>query len=198
MSGAEHNGRVAGGGPAAAGANPAGAPNAGSPATGAPAGVSPDAAAPSQPDSPLAQVAQITAERDDYLAQLQRLSADYQNFKRRTEDDRQAQINKGVSLVVESLLPVLDACDAAALQGSDEVNPVAQALLQALQKAGLERIAAVGAAFDPNEHEAVSTVSPDNAEQIVTEEFRTGYRFNGQVLRASMVKVGGSPAQSQT
>ncbi len=139
---------------------------------------------------------QATTERDEYLDQLQRAQADYQNFKRRNANERQAQIDKGVSLVVESLLPVLDACDAAALQGSSEVTPIAQALLQALGKAGLKRIDVMGAVFDPNEHEAVSNEPGDGAEhsesdeQVVTEEFRTGYRFNGQVLRASMVKVG--------
>ncbi len=168
------------------------APGAGAPTPGDPV---PDAETPA--NSPAEQaLAQTTAERDEYLDQLQRAQADYQNFKRRNATERQAQVDKGVSVVVESLLPVLDACDAAALQGSSEVTPIAQALLQALSKAGLERIDAVGAVFDPNEHEAVSHEPNEGgehseaAEQIVTEEFRTGYRFNGQVLRASMVKVG--------
>ena len=97
----------------------------------------------------------VTAERDDYVDQLQRQRAEFQNFRRRAEADRQQQVSAGVSRLADSLLPVLDGCDAAVAQGHDEVAPVAQSLMVALGKAGLERIEAVGVPFDPNEHEAV-------------------------------------------
>ena len=101
------------------------------------------------------QLAAVTTERDDYVDQLQRQRAEFQNFRRRVEADRQQQVSAGVSRLVDSLLPVLDGCDAAAAQGHDEVAPVAQSLMVALGNAGLERIEAVGVPFDPNEHEAV-------------------------------------------
>ncbi len=101
------------------------------------------------------QLAAVTTERDDYVDQLQRLRAEFQNFRRRVEADRQQQVSSGVGRLVDSLLPVLDGCDAAVAQGHDEVAPVAQSLMVALGKAGLERIEAVGVPFDPNEHEAV-------------------------------------------
>ncbi len=182
------------------------------------------------------QLAAVTTERDDYLDQLQRQRADFQNFRRRVEADRQKQVSAGVSRLVDSLLPVLDGCDAAVAQGHDQVAPVAQSLMVALGKAGLERIMAVGVPFDPNEHEAViveqrapdadagsraahagtdgsaasesatescgsdaATAGDDNGAggdpvqmlpvQMVTEELRSGYRFDGRVLRAAMVKV---------
>ena len=101
------------------------------------------------------QLAAVTTERDDYVDQLQRLRAEFQNFRRRVEADRQQRVSAGVGRLVDSLLPVLDGCDAAVAQGHDEVAPVAQSLMVALGKAGLERIEAVGVPFDPNEHEAV-------------------------------------------
>ena len=177
------------------------------------------------------RIAAIAAERDEYLDQLQRQRAEFQNFRRRATTDRQQQVSAGVSRLVDSLLPVLDGCDAAVAQGHDEVAPVAQSLMVALGKAGLERITAVGTPFDPNEHEAVivEQAPPDadagsaalNADtdgsvasegvtgsggsaaattgdhdgaggdtvQMVIEELRSGYRFDGRVLRAAMVKV---------
>ena len=168
----------------------------------------------------LAQLDATTAERDDYLDQLQRQRAEFQNFRKRVEAERHQQVSAGVSRLVESLLPVLDGCDAATAQGHSEVAAVGQSLLVALGKAGLERIDAVGEPFDPTQHEAVtieaapvpeSTASDDDAErtrdaaaagtdadgseltgeahQVVTAELRSGFRFDGRVLRAAMVKV---------
>ena len=162
----------------------------------------------------------VTAERDDYLDQLQRQRAEFQNFRKRVEAERRQQVSAGVSRLVESLLPVLDGCDAATAQGHDEVAAVGQSLMVALGKAGLERIDAVGEPFDPNQHEAVTieaapeprpAASDDDAgespaasatgadtgeselggeaRQVVTAELRSGFRFDGRVLRAAMVKV---------
>ena len=175
-----------------------------------------------------AQLETVTAERDDYLDQLQRQRAEFQNFRRRVEAERRQQVSAGVSRLVESLLPVLDGCDAATMQGHSEVAAVGQALMVALGKAGLERIDAVGEPFDPTQHEAVTieaapeedpgpdengsgngaasgetarpggagpTASGDPSDdrndhyQVVTEELRSGFRFDGRVLRAAMVKV---------
>lgn len=172
----------------------------------------------------LAQLDAVTAERDDYLDQLQRQRAEFQNYRKRVEAERRQQVSAGVSRLVESLLPVLDGCDAAAAQGHSEVTAVGQSLMVALGKAGLERIDAVGEPFDPTQHEAVTieqapaTPAPDEdadasdaddadsaaaaepddadalahadgARQVVTAELRSGFRFDGRVLRAAMVKV---------
>ena len=169
------------------------------------------------------QLEAMTAERDDYLDQLQRQRAEFQNFRKRVEAERHQQVAAGVGRLVESLLPVLDGCDAATAQGHSEVAAVGQSLMVALGKAGLERIDAVGEPFDPTQHEAVTieeapavseeredadapdveratsdTAAPsdtdalnpaDSARQLVTAELRSGFRFDGRVLRAAMVKV---------
>ena len=165
----------------------------------------------------LAQLDAVTAERDDYLDQLQRQRAEFQNFRKRVEAERRRQVSAGVSRLVESLLPVLDGCDAATAQGHSEVAAVGQSLMVALGKAGLERIDAVGELFDPTLHEAVTIEQapvlemdepaggddsetghaaagpadrePAAAGQMVSAELRSGFRFDGRVLRAAMVKV---------
>ncbi len=171
----------------------------------------------------LAQLDTVTAERDDYLDQLQRQRAEFQNYRKRVEAERRQQVYAGVSRLVESLLPVLDGCDAATAQGHSEVTAVGQSLMVALGKAGLERIDAVGEPFDPTQHEAVTIeqapaapapdegadasdleeaasgaampsdadapAHADGAPQVVTAELRSGFRFDGRVLRAAMVKV---------
>ena len=163
----------------------------------------------------LAQLDAVTAERDDYLDQLQRQQAEFQNYRRRVAAERRQQVSTGVSKLVESLLPVLDGCDAAAAQGHAEVTAVGQALMVALGKAGLERIDAVGEEFDPTQHQAVTIEEaptaavedtadgdeeadgaaedadggPAAGDQLVVEELRSGFRFDGRVLRAAMVKV---------
>lgn len=162
------------------------------------------------------QLDEVTAERNDYLDQLQRQRAEFQNFRKRVESERRQQVSAGVSRLVESLLPVLDGCDAATAQGHSEVAAVGQSLMVALGKAGLERIDAVGEPFDPTQHEAVTIEQAPAAEsgepatdgapetddaagetdgdaaaarQLVTAELRSGFRFDGRVLRAAMVKV---------
>ena len=99
------------------------------------------------------------------------------------------QIADGVSQLAEALLPVLDACDAAEAQGLEDVAPIKGSLETALQKYGLVRIEAVGAPFDPNQHEAVLHETGDGGEQVVVEELRPGYRWGQRVMRAAMVKV---------
>ena len=97
----------------------------------------------------------VIAQRDDVLEQMQRQRAEFQNYRRRVETERRQQVALGVSRLVESLLPVLDGCDAAAAQGHTEAAAVGQPLMLALSNAGLERIDAVGKEFDPTQHEAV-------------------------------------------
>ncbi|WP_419917050.1 nucleotide exchange factor GrpE [Candidatus Poriferisodalis sp.] len=138
----------------------------------------------------LPQLEAVMAERDDYLDQLQRQRAEFQNYRKRVEAERRQQVAAGVSRLVESLLPVLDGCDAATAQGHDEVAAVGQSLMVALGKAGLERIDSVGEPFDPTQHEAVTIEEAvDDAPQIVAAELRSGFRFDGRVLRAAMVQV---------
>jgi molecular chaperone GrpE len=93
--------------------------------------------------------------------------------------------------LVEKLLPVLDTADLAVSHGGgEEVKQVWTALLDTLEREGLERIEPSGGAFDPNLHDAVAH-EPGDGEQEVAEVLRAGYRWKGRVLRPAMVKVRG-------
>jgi molecular chaperone GrpE len=139
-----------------------------------------------------ADIAAIVAERDDYLDALRRLQADFENYKKRTLKQQTDHLERAAQGLVEKLLPVLDAADLAiAHGGSDDVAQLGQLLLDTLIKEGLEGIApGPGAAFDPNQHEAV-VHEPGEGEPEVVELLRAGYRWKGRLLRAAMVKVRG-------
>ncbi len=142
---------------------------------------------------------EVERERDDYLASLQRLQADFENYRKRVVRASDEAADRAAGSLVATLLPVLDAFDLAvahfaSLEG-DEGGALAQArslLLATLAKEGLERIDAVGVAFDPQVHDAVAHVEGDgDVDQHVDEVLRAGYRWRGGVLRPAMVRVKG-------
>ncbi|HEX7134688.1 MAG TPA: nucleotide exchange factor GrpE [Iamia sp.] len=143
----------------------------------------------------LDDVERLTAERDGYLDRWQRATADFENSKRRLQRDAEDASTRASGRLAEDLLPVLDACDAAIAHGETGVEPVFAALLQILEKNGLERIDPVGDVFDPTRHEAVmhEPAGPDDdpALALVSEVLRIGYAWKGRVVRAAMVKVRG-------
>lgn len=143
----------------------------------------------------LDDVERLTAERDGYLDRWQRATADFENSKRRLQRDAEDASARATGRLAEDLLPVLDACDAAIVHGETGVEPVFAALLQTLEKNGLERIDPSGDVFDPTRHEAVmhEPAGPDDdpALALVSEVLRIGYAWKGRVVRAAMVKVRG-------
>ena len=165
----------------------------------APAGPSAQPAAAEQPplaaDGPVdvealvATLETVTSERDSHLADLQRIQAEFSNFRRQASKRQTDTIAHAASGLAGKILPVLDACDAALLQGASDVVPIRLALIETLGKEGLEVLTDVGEAFDPERHEAVMHEAGDGPEPTVTEVMRTGYVWNGRVLRPAMVRV---------
>ena len=129
------------------------------------------------------------AQRDEYLALARRVQADFENFRKRALKQQHDQAAAATARLVESLLPVLDACDSAVIHGIEGVAPIHKTLLETLTKAGLEVVATEGAPFDPTVHEAVLHEPGDGGEPTITEVLRTGYLWHGRTLRAAMVKV---------
>ena len=138
-------------------------------------------------------------ERDEYLDALQRLQADFENYRKRvTRSADDAAVRAAGDLVVK-LLPVLDAFDLgrahfAAAADSDETRALDQArglLLDALEREGLTRIDEAGVVFDPQIHDAVAHVAGDDEDQVVDDVLRAGYRWKGAVVRPAMVRVKG-------
>lgn len=133
----------------------------------------------------------LLAERDEFKDIALRLQADFENYKKRVATIQADEVDRATGRVVEALLPVLDACEAAFSHGVEGVEPVWSALIGSLQKQGLEALDLLDKAFDPSLAEAVASEPGDGAEPIVVEVMRTGYRWKGKVLRAAMVKVRG-------
>jgi molecular chaperone GrpE len=147
----------------------------------------------------LDELATAQRERDEYLRHLQRVQADFENYRKRMLREQTALVERATERLVEELLPVLDSLESAivsvAAAGGDELSKVHKGLelvraemLGVLEKAGLSRIEAEGKPFDPNEHEAVLQEDGEG-EPVVSEVVRTGYRLKGRVLRPAMVRV---------
>ncbi|MEI7592917.1 MAG: nucleotide exchange factor GrpE [Actinomycetes bacterium] len=133
----------------------------------------------------------VEAQRDDYLDALQRVKAEFDNYKKRTAKEAVETRERAAESLVKELLPVLDACDAALLHDAADVGPISKMLLESLQREGLEAMVPESQPFDPELHEAVMHEAGDGGESIVVESLRTGYLWKGRVLRPAMVKVRG-------
>jgi molecular chaperone GrpE len=140
------------------------------------------------------------AQRDEFLADLQRLQADFDNYRKRVMREQTVLVERAAERLVEDLLPALDAFDLAmtsVAQLPSEHEQVKKGieltyaqLLGVLEKAGLERLHPVGQPFDPTEHEAVAHIeNGEHDEPVVVDVMRAGYRLKGRTLRPAMVSV---------
>lgn len=130
-------------------------------------------------------------ERDEFKDIALRVQADFENYRKRAAGQLADEVDRSTGKLVDSLLSVLDACEAAVAHGVDGVEPIWSALIGTLQKHGLEALDLEGKEFDPELAEAVVHEPGDGTTTVVVEVLRTGYRWKGRVLRAAMVKVKG-------
>lgn len=155
----------------------------------APAGAEEDPAGepPSEPSSETAdqRVAELTAD-------LQRLQAEYVNYRKRVERDRQLVREQAVANALAELLPVLDDVDRARAHGDLEggFKSVGEALEAVVARLGMSRFGEPGEPFDPAVHEAISLeASADVTAPTTTAVHQCGYRFAGRVVRPAVVSV---------
>lgn len=141
--------------------------------------------------------------RDEQIEELndkyQRLFAEFQNFRSRSDKEKTAMFETGAKSIIEKILPVVDNFErgVAALSEEDLESPVGQGmnliykqLLQTLEDIGVEEIEAKGKEFDPELHNAVMHEDNDElGENVVSEELQKGYKYRDTVVRHSMVKV---------
>ncbi|MFA1548901.1 nucleotide exchange factor GrpE [Actinomadura chokoriensis] len=163
------------------------APAAESPAPEAPAGGADKAGAASDEE-----VSSLKTQLTERLADLQRLKAEYDNYRKRVERDRVAVREQALGQVLSELLPVLD--DIGRARDHDELTggfkSVAESLEAVTGKLGLERYGEKGEPFDPTVHEALMhTHSADVTETSVVDVLQPGYRIGERVLRAARVAV---------
>jgi molecular chaperone GrpE len=130
------------------------------------------------------------AERDEWRDRAQRIAADFENYRRRMATQQADEVDRSTGRLAESLLPVLDACEAAFLQHPAEIEPLFNLMLSELKKQGLESMNLHEQPFDPHLADAVLH-EPGDGEPVVSEVLRSGYVWNGKVLRPAMVKVRG-------
>ena len=156
------------------------------------------AAVPAQEE----HVQKLTAEKQDLTNTLVRLQADFDNYRKRTEKERDQARHRGVEHLVEQLLPVLDGFDRALAAHDDPAYEdyrkgfelIRKQLWDLLAKQGVHRIESVGKEFDPNVHHAVEHVpTNDYPDGAVIDEFQPGYTFHHRVLRPAMVRVASGP-----
>ena len=134
---------------------------------------------------------EVIKERDEFKDIALRVQADFENYRKRAAVQLTDEVDRSTGRLVEAMLPVLDACEAAVAHGVEGVENIWSSLLGTLQKSGLEALDLQGQPFDPALAEAVLHEEGDGGEPVVVEVLRTGYRWKGRVLRAAMVKVKG-------
>ena len=155
------------------------------------------------PPVPRADYDQLKAERDQLLDRLARLQAEFENARKRAERDRVADRDYAVVNVVEKFLPVLDHFEMALKSaGSVEqlrsgVELIVKQMEDVLRQLHVTPVPALGAEFDPRQHEALGTVERhDLPDQHVAEEIRRGYKLRDKLLRPALVRVASNPKQT--
>jgi molecular chaperone GrpE len=146
-----------------------------------------------------AEPSELQRQRDEYYDLLLRKSAEFDNYRKRVDRDRQTLSDAAAASMIEELLPLMDDLERALkAEGGDEsgesyrrgVELIHQQLAEILRKRGVRAIEVLGADFDPYYHQAVAHEPAEGRrEGEIIEEFRRGYMLGDRLLRPSMVKV---------
>ena len=148
------------------------------------------------------QIQQLQAEKQELMDTLVRRQADFENYRKRVDRERHHDRHRGVELLVEHLLPVLDAFDRALAVDRDSSSAdylrgfelIRRQLWDALAKQGLARIESVGKEFNPHFHHAIERVeTTEHGDGTVIGELQPGYVLHERVLRPAMVRVAIEP-----
>jgi molecular chaperone GrpE len=141
----------------------------------------------------------LQRQRDEYYDRLLRKTAEFDNYRKRTERDRLAVTEAAAASIITELLPLIDDLERAlkaeaGTEGAEAyrrgVELIHKQLSEILRKRGVRAIEAVGEDFDPHYHQAVVYEPAEGRrEGEVIEEFRRGYMLGDRLLRPSMVKV---------
>ena len=144
------------------------------------------------------KIEEMDAEIDDLLSRLQRLQADFVNYRKRSKREKSEMTTRGKVKLCSSLLPVLDNFERALKAEENEsdfykgVEMIYNQLLKSFADEGIEEIIALGEEFNPEYHEAIMRVESDEFEEgTVTEIVQKGFILDDRVIRPAMVKVAG-------
>ena len=135
-------------------------------------------------------------ELEETTDRLKRIMAEFENYKKRSSKEREMLYNSLLADIVSSFLPVIDNLEKAAEAKTEDENYkqglelVLKQFKDVLAKFGVEEIKTVGETFDPEVHEAVSSIQDENlGEKEIAQEYRKGYKIGSKVIRHSMVVV---------
>ena len=141
----------------------------------------------------LRELEAVCGERDEYLDNMRRMKAEFENSRKRQERERARILSMASERLVQDLLPVLDNLDRALEAGGDireGVQATREQLAEVLAEEGLLPVASDGQPFDPNVHEAVmGQVSEEHEEGTIIQTFQRGYLLNGKPIRTAKVVV---------
>ena len=135
-------------------------------------------------------------ELEETVDRLKRVMAEFENYKKRNTKENEMLYNSLLADIISAFLPVVDNLEKACMANTADENMkqgielVVKQISDIFTKFGVEVIETVGAPFDPEVHEAVSSVQDDTlGEKIVKEEFRKGYKIGSKIIRHAMVVV---------
>ena len=135
-------------------------------------------------------------EEEETVDRLKRVMAEFENYKKRNSKEREMLYNNVLADIIAAFLPVVDNLEKACMTNTADENMkqgielVVKQINDIFTRFGVENIETVGKPFDPEVHEAVSSVQDDSlGEKIVKEEFRKGYKIGTKIIRHAMVVV---------
>ncbi len=136
---------------------------------------------------------ELELQKDKYL----RLYAEFENYKKRINKDKEELLNYGNEALLYELLPVIDNLELALKHAAADTNGLAQGVentlkefLKVIEKFGVTQVTALGEKFNPELHHAMTQIQRDDVEEnIIVEEYRKGYRMKDKTLRPSLVAV---------
>ena len=142
------------------------------------------------------ELIQTKQELEETTDRLKRIMAEFENYKKRSNKEREMLYNSILSDIISSFLPVIDNLEKAAEAKTEDENYkqglelVLKQFKDVLTKFGVEEIKTVGETFDPEVHEAVSSIQDETkGEKEIVQEYRKGYKIGTKVIRHSMVIV---------
>jgi len=145
-----------------------------------------------------AEVARLAADLDDLRRTLQRRQADFENYRKRVEKERQEDWRRTTARLIEALIPVIDSFEHALVAHKEAeyegyrqgFQMIYKQLSDQLARLGLQRINPIGKFFDPHFHQAMErTETNEHEDGTILEVFQPGYVFHERVLRPAMVRV---------
>ncbi len=137
------------------------------------------------------RITELAKQNAELIGDLQRTRADFENFRKQVDIQKDQAKKLAQDATILKLLPLIDDMSRAILANPESLAPVSKTLEKTMSELGLSKIeTSEGTEFNPDIHDAISMdESSEGEKEVIAEELRPGYMYNGEVLRAAMVRV---------